>query len=136
VNARLAATRGIRFVINTDAHATTNLDYMRYGLFQARRAGLTKEHVLNTLPFARFDAWRRGKKGRPNPPAKPAPAAAPPTAKPAAKTPPKPAAKPKAPAKPAAKPKASPSPPAGTRPTPKRGGRPKVARPVSKAKKR
>jgi len=39
VNARLAHSKGIRFVIDTDAHATTNLEYIRYGVFQARRAG-------------------------------------------------------------------------------------------------
>jgi hypothetical protein len=29
---------------------------MRYGVEQARRAGLTAEDVLNTLPYAEFQA--------------------------------------------------------------------------------
>ena len=49
VNARLAKEKGVTLVIDTDAHSIANLDLMRYGLFVARRAGLTKDDVLNTL---------------------------------------------------------------------------------------
>ncbi len=63
VNARLARGKGIRFVIDTDAHATGELEFMRNGVFQARRAGLTRNDVLNALPFSKLDAWRRRKKG-------------------------------------------------------------------------
>jgi len=35
-------------VINSDAHSTDGLDVIRYGVLQARRGGLTKEHVANT----------------------------------------------------------------------------------------
>jgi hypothetical protein len=34
----------------------TQLDLMRFGVFQARRAGLTKADVINTLPAARLEA--------------------------------------------------------------------------------
>ena len=54
VNARLAREKGCRFVIDTDAHAVKQLDHMRYGVFQARRAGLTRADVLNALPLERF----------------------------------------------------------------------------------
>ena len=54
VHARLARERGCRFVIDTDAHATGQLDHIRFGVFQARRAGLTKDDVLNTRPFDEF----------------------------------------------------------------------------------
>src|SRR5207247_2057338 len=54
LNARLAKERGVRLVISTDAHATAQLDYIRYGVFAARRAGLTPDDVLNTLPYERF----------------------------------------------------------------------------------
>ena len=54
LNARLAKERGVRLVISTDAHATAQLDYIRYGVFAARRAGLTRDDVLNTLPYERF----------------------------------------------------------------------------------
>jgi DNA polymerase (family 10) len=42
---------GIPVVISTDAHHTRDLDYMRYGVEQARRAGLEPRHVLNTQPL-------------------------------------------------------------------------------------
>jgi DNA polymerase (family 10) len=43
-----ARQHGIPIVISTDAHSTTGLDAMRYGVLQARRGGLTKEDVANT----------------------------------------------------------------------------------------
>jgi DNA polymerase (family 10) len=62
VNARLAKAKGVAFTIDTDAHATDALDYIRYGVFQARRAGLTADDVLNTRPLEAFERWRRAKK--------------------------------------------------------------------------
>jgi DNA polymerase (family 10) len=56
VNARLAKERGIKMVINTDSHRLRDLDYMQYGVFAARRAGLTRADVLNTLPYEDFQA--------------------------------------------------------------------------------
>jgi DNA polymerase (family 10) len=47
---RLAKEHGCRIVVDTDAHTTEELDQMRYGITQLRRAWLTKEDVLNTLP--------------------------------------------------------------------------------------
>ncbi|MCA9246390.1 MAG: DNA polymerase/3'-5' exonuclease PolX [Planctomycetales bacterium] len=38
----------VPIVISTDAHSTRGLDVMRYGILQARRAGLTKADVANT----------------------------------------------------------------------------------------
>lgn len=43
-----AKNHGIPIVINTDAHAADQLALMRYGILQARRAGLTKHDVANT----------------------------------------------------------------------------------------
>jgi DNA polymerase (family X) len=43
-----AKSHGIPIVINSDAHSPDGLDVMRYGILQARRAGLTKEDVANT----------------------------------------------------------------------------------------
>jgi DNA polymerase (family 10) len=48
-HARLALDKGCRLVINTDAHASANLDLMAYGVDQARRAGATDADILNTL---------------------------------------------------------------------------------------
>lgn len=49
VDARRAAQEGVKIVISTDAHDQGSLEYMRYGVAQARRAWLRKEDVLNTL---------------------------------------------------------------------------------------
>lgn len=42
---------GIPIVINSDAHSTGGLDVLRYGVKQARRAGLTAQDVANTRPW-------------------------------------------------------------------------------------
>lgn len=47
---------GCKVVISTDSHRPGELDLMRYGIEQARRAGLTAEDVLNTLPFEELQA--------------------------------------------------------------------------------
>jgi DNA polymerase (family X) len=54
VHLRLAKQHGVKIVINTDSHHTSHLEKMRYGVIQARRAWLTKEDVLNTLPAEKF----------------------------------------------------------------------------------
>ncbi len=65
VHARLARKRGCRLVVNTDAHAAAQLDQVRFGVFQARRAGLTAADVLNTLPLDEFRAAIRPRPGAP-----------------------------------------------------------------------
>ena len=40
---------GLRFCINTDAHRTSHLQLLRYGIGMAKRGWLTKEDVINTL---------------------------------------------------------------------------------------
>lgn len=57
-NARLAKDCGAKFVINTDAHSTDQLDLMRFGVVTARRGWLTKKDVLNTLPVKKLLAWQ------------------------------------------------------------------------------
>ena len=49
---RLAKQHGCKIVINTDAHATEELDQIRYGITQLRRAWLTPADILNTQPTA------------------------------------------------------------------------------------
>ena len=51
---RLAKQHGVKMVINTDSHHTSHLDKIRFGILQARRAWLTKDDVLNTLPAQTF----------------------------------------------------------------------------------
>jgi len=50
----LAKRLGCKIVIDTDSHRTRELHLMRYGVDQARRAGLEARDVLNTLPFEEF----------------------------------------------------------------------------------
>ncbi len=51
---RLAKQHGVKIVINTDSHHTSHMEKIRYGVLQARRAWLTKDDVLNTLPAGQF----------------------------------------------------------------------------------
>jgi DNA polymerase (family 10) len=61
VHLRQAKKRGVKIVINTDSHHTSHMDKIRYGVLQARRAWLTKDDVLNTLPPQKFvGAMRHG----------------------------------------------------------------------------
>jgi DNA polymerase (family 10) len=54
VHLRQAKQQGVKIVINTDSHHTSHMEKIRYGILQARRAWLTKEDVLNTLPPQKF----------------------------------------------------------------------------------
>lgn len=47
----MAKEAGVPIVISSDAHSTVGLDVLRYGVLQARRAGLTAKDVANTLPW-------------------------------------------------------------------------------------
>jgi len=59
---RMAKARGVKFVINTDAHHTSHMEKIRYGVLQLRRAWLTRQDVLNTLSTAEFaKVVRRGR---------------------------------------------------------------------------
>jgi DNA polymerase (family 10) len=58
VNARAAAAAGVTIVIDSDAHRTSTLANMRWGVATARRAWLTREQVANTRPWA--ELRRRG----------------------------------------------------------------------------
>ena len=51
---RMAKRNGVKIVINTDSHHTSHMEKIRYGVVQARRAWLTKDDVLNTLPVEKF----------------------------------------------------------------------------------
>jgi DNA polymerase (family 10) len=54
VHLRQAKQQGVKIVINTDSHHTSHMEKIRYGILQARRAWLTKDDVLNTLPAQKF----------------------------------------------------------------------------------
>jgi DNA polymerase (family 10) len=48
VHCKLAKDMGVKVVISTDAHSVTDLELMRFGVWQARRGWIEKEDVLNT----------------------------------------------------------------------------------------
>jgi DNA polymerase (family 10) len=58
---KLAKEHSCKIVVDTDAHATEELDQMRFGITQLRRAWLTPADILNTLPFDGFMAALRPK---------------------------------------------------------------------------
>ena len=45
---------GVKLMINSDAHSSEELKFMRYGIDDARRGWAQKENILNTLPFEKF----------------------------------------------------------------------------------
>jgi DNA polymerase (family 10) len=52
VHARPAAAAGVPIVINCDAHRVGGFEVARYGVATARRAWLTRAHVVNTRPWS------------------------------------------------------------------------------------
>jgi DNA polymerase (family 10) len=59
---RAARDAGVKFAIDSDAHFTGGLDYLRYGVGTAQRGWLTPDDVINTWPLPRLRAFLR--KGR------------------------------------------------------------------------
>jgi DNA polymerase (family X) len=62
VHARAAVAAGVMLLIDSDAHRTNTLANMRWGVATARRAWLTRAHVVNTRPWA--ELRKLGKKSR------------------------------------------------------------------------
>jgi DNA polymerase (family 10) len=52
--ARRAKEKGAKLTVNADAHSPQGLGLLPWGLFMARRAGLTAEDVVNTYPLSRL----------------------------------------------------------------------------------
>jgi DNA polymerase (family 10) len=62
--AAAAKAQGVRFVLSTDAHNQRELEFMRFAVAVARRAGLTAADILNTRPLPDFlKGLRRRKNG-------------------------------------------------------------------------
>jgi len=53
-NLRAAVKAGLKIAINSDAHIITDLDYMRFGIYQARRGWLTPNDVINTYTLKKL----------------------------------------------------------------------------------
>jgi len=58
---RAARRKGCRFTISTDAHRTTHLANMRYGVITARRGWVEAGDVVNTKSLVQFEAALRGR---------------------------------------------------------------------------
>jgi DNA polymerase (family 10) len=56
---RLAKSAGVKLAISTDAHGVEELDFMRYGVDQARRGWLEPGDVLNTRTLPELKALLR-----------------------------------------------------------------------------
>ena len=54
-NARIAASMGVMIAVSTDAHSTREFGLIRYGIDQARRAGLEKSSILNCRPWRELE---------------------------------------------------------------------------------
>ncbi|MDO0933257.1 DNA polymerase/3'-5' exonuclease PolX [Streptomyces sp. DG2A-72] len=60
-----ARRHGVKFAVDSDAHATLHLANMRYGVGTAQRGWLTKDDVINTWPETRLRRFlRKGRTGR------------------------------------------------------------------------
>ena len=60
---RMCKERSVKVVISTDAHTTSNLSFIRYGVTMARRGWLERKNVINSLPCEEFLAALRPKPG-------------------------------------------------------------------------
>jgi len=59
VHARAAKEAGLKLVVSSDAHQVRAQGYVELGIGQARRGWLTKDDLLNTRPWGRFQKLRR-----------------------------------------------------------------------------
>ncbi|WP_031080681.1 DNA polymerase/3'-5' exonuclease PolX [Streptomyces sp. NRRL S-118] len=50
---------GVKFAVNSDAHAVTHLPYLRYGVGTAQRGWLTADDVINTWPLTALRRFLR-----------------------------------------------------------------------------
>ncbi len=63
---RMALRHGVKFAIDSDAHAIGHLAHLRYGVGTAQRGWLTAGDVINTWPFDRLTAFLRPPGDRPS----------------------------------------------------------------------
>ena len=54
IHVRLARDRGVKLVISTDSHSPQNLEFMRYGVFTARRGWAEARDVINAYPLQKL----------------------------------------------------------------------------------
>ena len=54
---QVAVETGAKLIVNTDSHQKEHLNYMRFGIFNARRGWVQAQYVVNTLPWKKFSAY-------------------------------------------------------------------------------
>ncbi len=54
---REAVQNGIKCIINTDAHAVSQMEGIQYGVSVARRGWAAKNAIINTESFPKFNEW-------------------------------------------------------------------------------
>ncbi len=59
IDCKMAGDMGVLVAISTDAHSTAELDFMKYGVLQARRGWLEAGNVINTRSLAGLKSLRR-----------------------------------------------------------------------------
>jgi DNA polymerase (family 10) len=60
----LAKEKGVRCVINPDAHTTAGLQHLWFGVAAARKGWLTRDNVMNCLPLGKIEKVLANKKER------------------------------------------------------------------------
>lgn len=51
---RKAIEWGIKMIVNSDAHSVDQFDYIKYGIYNARRGWAERKDIINTLDFSDF----------------------------------------------------------------------------------
>jgi len=54
---KLAVDAGVKMVIDSDSHATDQMDMQKYGIFMAQRGWAQKNDILNTLSYNKILEW-------------------------------------------------------------------------------
>jgi DNA polymerase (family 10) len=54
---REAIKKGVKFFIDTDSHAVSQMDMMEYGVSVARRGWATPRDILNAMPYNELNEW-------------------------------------------------------------------------------
>lgn len=61
---KMAKDAGVKMAISTDAHSISQMEYMKYGMGQARRGWLEKHDVINTFSLSDLKRFFKNKSSR------------------------------------------------------------------------
>ncbi|MCA9279540.1 MAG: DNA polymerase/3'-5' exonuclease PolX [Phycisphaeraceae bacterium] len=62
IHVRMAVEAGALIAIDCDTHIPKHADNLRYGIFTARRGGLSAKNCINTWPAKKLHAWLKSKR--------------------------------------------------------------------------